>query len=64
MASGTRRRGGVSPQGLNQVEVSEFMKLHKGMEDLDVELVSAGDRTRQNVPDLTQHKGEHVCTST
>lgn len=37
--------GGVLPQGLNQVEISEFMKLHKSMEDLDVELVSVGEKT-------------------
>lgn len=35
--------GGGLPQGLNQVEISEFMQLHESMEDLDVELVSAGE---------------------
>lgn len=32
---------GGSPEGLDQVEISEFMKLHEGVEDLDVKLISA-----------------------
>lgn len=35
------------PQGLNQVEVCELMKLHKSMEDLDIEIVSDGNKARQ-----------------
>lgn len=33
-----------SPQGLHEVEVSEFMQLHKGMQDLDVELIPVGTK--------------------
>lgn len=33
-----------SPQGLHKVEVSEFMQLHKGMQDLDVELIPVGTK--------------------
>lgn len=33
-----------SPQGLHEVEVSEFMQLHKGMQDLDVELIPVGKK--------------------
>lgn len=33
-----------SPQGLHEVEVSELVQLHEGMQDLDVELVPAGTR--------------------
>ena len=34
-----------SPEGLNQVEISELVKLHKGMKDLDVQLISAREKT-------------------
>lgn len=53
---------GGSPEGLNQVEVGEFMKLHEGVEDLDVELISAGDKA-QNIPDVT-HTGSSTCSDT
>lgn len=33
-----------SPQGLHKVEVCEFMQLHKGMQDLDVELIPVGTK--------------------
>ena len=33
-----------SPQGLHEVEVSELVQLHEGMQDLDVELVPAGTK--------------------
>lgn len=33
-----------SPQGLHEVEVGEFMQLHKGMQDLDVELIPVGTK--------------------
>lgn len=36
----------VLPQGLDQVEVCEFVKFHKGVEDLDVEIIPARDETR------------------
>lgn len=55
---GRGRGGGGLPQGLNQVEISEFMQLHESMEDLDVELVSAGEK-RDSVPSLT-----HTSTNT
>lgn len=38
--------GVVLPQGLDQVEVCEFVKLHKGVQDLDVEVIPAGEKTR------------------
>lgn len=37
----------VLPQGLDQVEVCEFVKFHKGVQDLDIEFIPAGDETRQ-----------------
>lgn len=36
------------PQGLNQVEVCEFMKLHEGMEDFNIEVISTGDKRRHS----------------
>lgn len=33
-----------SPQGLHEVEVSELVQLHEGMQDLDVELIPAGTK--------------------
>lgn len=35
----------VLPQGLDQVEVCEFMEFHKGMEHLDIEIIPTGDET-------------------
>lgn len=37
----------VLPQGLDQVEVCEFVEFHKGMEDLDIEIIPTGDETWQ-----------------
>lgn len=38
---GSCRGDAALPEGLNQVEVCELMKLHKGMKDLDIEVISA-----------------------
>lgn len=38
--------GVVLPQSLDQVEVCEFVKFHKGVQDLDVKFIPAGDKTR------------------
>lgn len=45
--SGQGKVADVLPQGLNQVEVCEFVEFHKGMEDLDIEIIPTGDETWQ-----------------
>lgn len=36
----------VLPEGLDQVQVCELMKLHKGMKDFQIEVISTGTKTK------------------
>lgn len=44
-----------SPQGLHEVEVSELVQLHEGVQDLDVELVPVGTKPEHEGCMISKH---------